>query len=65
MFPNSVVSMGPVERLTFHSDSRAIHIVASLNEEDFADRWYLWNGSSLKLIRKTPAQELPDSANAP
>ncbi len=42
--------------LTYHRNSRAIHIVGSLNEENLADRWYLWNGKQLNLIQEKPAK---------
>ncbi len=44
----------------FRKDSQAIHAVGALNEEDPADRWYIWTGQQFKLITKKPAELEPD-----
>ncbi|HEX5283448.1 MAG TPA: hypothetical protein VFW30_04960 [Bryocella sp.] len=44
----------------FQKNSRAIHAVGALNEEDSADRWYVWTGQQFKLIAKKPAELEPD-----
>jgi hypothetical protein len=51
------------ERLTFRPDSRAIHVVGSLNEGDSVDSWYLWTGSRFRLIQTKPPQLLDDEGN--
>lgn len=49
------------ERLTYKRDSRAVHVIGSLNEEDSADRWYVWNGDKFILISKKPAVLVDDN----
>jgi hypothetical protein len=49
------------ERLTYRRNSRAMHIIGSLNEQDSADRWYVWNGHELQLVSKQPAHLLDDN----
>lgn len=43
------------ERLTYRRNSKAIHIIGSLNDEESADRWYVWDGNEFNLISKRPA----------
>jgi hypothetical protein len=38
------------EKLTFKLDSRAVHVIGSINEADPADRWYVWNGRTFHLL---------------
>ena len=49
------------ERLTYRQNSKAIHIIGSLNEEDSADRWYVWDGNEFNLISKRPAILVDDN----
>lgn len=51
------------ERLTYRRNSKAIHIIGSLNEEDSADRWFVWDGNEFKLISKRPAILVDDNGN--
>ena len=51
------------ERLTYKPDSRAVHVIGSLNEEDSADRWYVWNGDKFILISKKPAILVDDNGD--
>jgi hypothetical protein len=51
------------ECLTYKRTSKAIHIIGSLNEEDSADRWYVWDGSSFNLISKRPAILVDDKGD--
>jgi hypothetical protein len=47
------------EGVRYARNSRAIHIVGSLNEgNNSADRWYVWDGRELKLQFEKPAQHL-------
>ena len=48
------------ELLTYRRNSRAMHIVGSLNEKDSADRWYMWEKDKLVLVSQRPARLLPD-----
>lgn len=43
----------------FRKDSRAVHVIGALNEEDSADRWYAWTG----LVAEKPAEVQPDDAD--
>lgn len=43
----------------FRKDSRALHVVGALNEEDPADRWYEWTGRSFRLISRKAAEIEP------
>ena len=52
------------ERLTYRRDSRAIHVIGSLNEEDSADRWYVWSGKGFDLVSKKPAVLLEDNGSS-
>jgi hypothetical protein len=62
VFPYTVSAPGHLdELLTFHRDSRVIHVVGSLNEMNPADRWYLWDGKQLNLIHEKPAKLAEDS----
>jgi len=46
----------------YRRDSRVIHVIGSLNEGgNSADRWYLWDGTKLKLISKNAVQHLDRS----
>lgn len=47
----------------FRKNSRAVHVVGYLNEEDSADRWYVWTGQQFKLVAKKPAELEPDEPN--
>jgi hypothetical protein len=50
--------------ITFHRDSKAIHIVGYLNEKDSADRWYVWDGKNLsKVAERPPGHLLGPSSN--
>jgi hypothetical protein len=61
IFPYSVSANREIgERLTYHRNSRAVHIIGSLNEENSADRWYLWDGRQLNLIQEKPAKLVDD-----
>jgi hypothetical protein len=51
------------ERLTYKRDSRAVHVIGSLNEEDSGDRWYVWNGEKFILISKKPAVLVDDNGD--
>ncbi len=51
------------ERLTYKRNSKAIHIIGSLNEKDSADRWYVWDGNSFNLISKRPAILVDDNGD--
>jgi hypothetical protein len=51
------------ERLTYKRESRALHIIGSLNEEDSADRWYVWNGEKFTLISEKPAVLMDDNGD--
>jgi len=51
------------ERLSFRSNSKAIHVVGSLNEGDSVDSWYLWTGSRFRLIQTQPPQRVDDNGN--
>jgi len=51
------------ERLTYKRDSRAVHVIGSLNEEDSADRWYVWDGNKFILISKKPAVLIDDNGD--
>jgi len=63
-FPASVSQVQEVgERLTYKRNSRALHIIGSLNEEDSADRWYVFDGKAFHLISKRPAILLDDDGN--
>lgn len=62
IFPASVSQVREAgERLTYHRNSRAMHIIGSLNEENSADRWYVWDGKKLNLISEKPAKLIDDS----
>lgn len=62
IFPYSVSVVREVgERLTYHRNSSAIHIIGSLNEQNSADRWYLWDGKQLNLIREKPPKLADDT----
>jgi len=62
IFPYSVTQVREEgENLSYRRDSKAIHIIGSLNEENSADRWYLWDGTGLKLIQEKPAKLFDDS----
>ena len=43
------------EQLSFHRNSRAMHLIGSLNEANSADRWYVWDGEKLNLVSESPA----------
>ncbi len=61
IFPASVSQVREIgERLTYHRDSRAMHIIGSLNEEHSGDRWYVWDGEKLNLISEKPARLVDD-----
>ncbi|WP_263379635.1 hypothetical protein [Granulicella paludicola] len=63
-FPATVSQNREVgERLTYKRNSEAIHIIGSLNEEDSADRWYVWDGNSFNLISKRPAILVDDNGH--
>lgn len=63
-FPASVSQNREVgERLTYRQESKAIHIIGSLNEEDSADRWYTWNGNEFILVSKRPAVLMDDDGD--
>jgi hypothetical protein len=63
-FPASVSQNREVgERLTYRLNSKAIHIIGSLNEEDSADRWYVWDGNEFNLISKRPAILVDDNGD--
>ena len=51
------------ERLTYKRDSRAVHVIGSLNEEDSANRWYVWNGDKFILISKKSAVLVDDNGD--
>ncbi len=51
------------ERLTYRRNSKAIHVIGSLNEENSADRWYVWDGNSFNLISKRPAILVDDNGD--
>ena len=51
------------ERLTYKRQSKAIHVIGSLNEENSADRWYVWNGKAFVLISEKPAVMLDDNGD--
>lgn len=51
------------ERLTYKRDSRAVHVIGSLNEENSADRWYVWNGNEFELISEKPAVVVDDNGD--
>ncbi len=56
VFPFSVSQVDEAgEPLTFHRNSRAIHIVGSLDEKNSADRWFIWDGAKLNLLSEKPA----------
>jgi len=42
--------------IRFRRDSRALHVIGDLNEEDSADRWYEWTGRSFRLLSRKPAE---------
>jgi hypothetical protein len=64
VFPATVSQANEAgQRLTFHRDSRAMHIIGSLNEQNSADRWYMWDGTKLNLLSEKPAVLLDDSGN--
>jgi hypothetical protein len=64
MFPATVSQANEAGvRLTFERDSRAMHIIGSLNEQNSADRWYVWDGAKLNLLSEKPAVLLDDSGN--
>ena len=52
------------EPLTYRRNSRAMHIMGSLNEKDSADRWYVWDGNQLNLVSEKPVRLVADSGNA-
>ena len=55
-FPATISQGGYAgELLTYKRNSRAIHVIGSLNEQDSADRWYVWNGQKFILVSKRPA----------
>jgi hypothetical protein len=63
-FPASISQINEAgERLTYRKNSRAIHVIGSLNEENSADRWFLWDGHEFKLISEKPARLLDDQGN--
>jgi hypothetical protein len=63
-FPASVSQTNEKgERLTFRQDSKAIHVIGSLNEAGSVDSWYLWDGSHFKLLQTKPPQLLDDNGN--
>jgi hypothetical protein len=51
------------EPLTYRRNSRAIHVIGSLNEEDSADRWYVWSDNKFNLVSKKPAILLDDDGS--
>jgi hypothetical protein len=51
------------ERSTYKRESRAIHVIGSLNEEDSADRWYVWNDKKFDLVSKKPTALLDDNGS--
>ena len=51
------------ERLTYRLNSKAIHSIGSLNDEDSADRWYVWDGKEFNLISKRPAILVDDNGD--
>ena len=53
------------EPLTYKPDSRAIHVIGSLNEKDSADRWYVWDGKTFLLVARKPAVLSLDYATRP
>ena len=63
-FPQSISVINEAgERLTYRKDSRAIHVIGSLNEENSADRWFVWDGKAFNLISEKPALLLDDQGN--
>jgi len=61
-FPASVSQKREAgERLTYRRNSKAIHIIGSLNEKDSADRWYVWDGNAFNLISERPATLVDDN----
>jgi hypothetical protein len=63
-FPASISQVNEAgERLTYRKNSRAIHVIGSLNEENSADRWFLWDGHDFKLISEKPVRLLDDQGN--
>src|ERR1700730_3962653 len=63
-FPASVSQVREAgERLTYRRDSRAIHIIGSLNEEDSADRGDVWSGKEIDLVSQNPAVLLDDDGS--
>jgi hypothetical protein len=65
IFPYNVSLLREVgEPLTHRRDSKAIHVIGSLegenSKEDSADRWYLWDGKQLNLIQEKPAKLVDD-----
>lgn len=56
MFPATVsIDNEAGQQVTYRRDSRALHVIGSLNEKDSADRWYLWDGTRFTLIARKPA----------
>jgi hypothetical protein len=51
-FPYTVSSFGIQDSgVDWRRDSNAVHVVGSLNEgNNLADRWYVWDGKSLKKV---------------
>lgn len=47
--------------MTYKRNSRAIHVVGSQNEQDSADRWYVWKNNKFNLISMKPAVLLDDN----
>lgn len=53
LFPQSL-SAETGRRLLTAPKSRAIHMVGFFNEQDAAERWYVWSGTELKLVKDSP-----------
>ncbi len=66
-FPGTISGMfNNGQRLTYKLNSRAVHIVGSINEADSADRWYLWTGNRFRLISESPLDHrLASSPDSP
>jgi hypothetical protein len=57
LFPQTLMTPGFGRRMTFRTNSRMVHLVGFFNEDKPADRWFLWTGSSLKIVEDTPLPE--------
>jgi hypothetical protein len=65
-FPYSVSQVREAgNNFAYRKDSRAIHVIGSLNEENSADRWFVWDGQTFRLISEKPAKILNDPAVDP